>query len=77
MACCAPLGITSRCKSSGIPTTVIASATSTPAVLQVAARRYGIFFSNVISAAITAIHVMLMTPSANGPAISAQQQPRH
>ena len=44
---------------------------------QVAARRHGIVFSNVISAAMSAIHVMLMTPSANSPAISAQQQPRH
>ena len=44
---------------------------------RVAARRCGTVFSNAIGAATTAIQTMLMTPSANSEAISAQQQPTH
>ena len=41
------------------------------------ATRHGRSFSAAISAAMNAIQPMLMTPSANSAAISAQQQPTH
>ena len=40
-------------------------------------RRHGRVFSTAISPATKAIHTMLMTPSANRDAISAQQHPTH
>jgi len=43
----------------------------------VTVRPHGSVFSAAISAATNAIHAMLITPSANNAAISAQQQPTH
>src|SRR3954470_4125737 len=65
-------GTTDGATSSATPTR-----TSTAVTDQLAAIRDGSSFSTAISAAMNAIQPMLITPSANSAAISAQQQPTH
>src|SRR3954471_13656985 len=72
-----PPGVVSPGIASGAASSSRPSTRRTAAVPYVAHRRHGSVFSMAMSPATNAIHVMLMTPSANSDAISAQQQPTH
>src|SRR5215472_11179110 len=72
-----PPGTTKPGTKLGATRTPTARARRISVVDQTATRRHGTTFSTVIRAATTAIQKMLITPSANRAAISAQQQPRH
>jgi len=61
----------------GVRATAIAVAAMMAATARLAVVFHGSSFSAAISAAISSIHPTLITPSANRPAISAQQQPTH
>src|SRR5689334_114444 len=61
----------------GAAATQTARARSTSAMPRLAPAFHGSSFSPAISAATNTIQPMLMIPSANSDAISAQQQPRH
>src|SRR5436190_17847365 len=61
----------------GLTSSVIPTSASNAVTDQFAAMRDGNSFSTAISAAMNAIQPMLITPSANSAAISAQQQPTH
>lgn len=61
----------------GATATSTASASRIAVVLHRTGRRHGIVFSAAITAAITAIHTRLITPSAKNAAMSAQQHPTH
>ena len=63
--------------SSGAIATERPSTARRTAIARFATTLHGSSFSIAIRAAISAIQPMLMTPSANSAAISAQQQPTH
>src|SRR5580700_385240 len=61
----------------GAAATITASTNRAAVVVQRTVRRHGRVFSAVITAATTAIHTRLITPSAKSAAMRAQQHPTH